>query len=263
MIKHQFMVFMTLLILSCQNGLEVDTNKHTATDPIADITYLKGYFYTTNLDNSANAGPQIDLYKFDDKFNPIDRFELNMNGQGYLAVANDGTNLYFQPRFTDYILKMTPLGELFWFRSDRFEDNDKDSTFMFWRGRGIAWADTNLVALYRHKDDSTLYRWRFLNVVEGGLQTVFDTTIVWEHLNDNGAFAMEYYPGTAHDPDFKGFYILATDISNQSIIFWVDIYFQNIAILDTIEENPMGFSMDENHGIYLSFPDRRIEILTD
>ena len=42
-----------------------------------------------------------------------------------------------------------------------------------------------------------------------------------------------------------------------------DIYFQNIAILDTIEENPMGFSMDENHGIYLSFPDRRIEKLTD
>ena len=263
MIKHQFIVFLTLLILSCQNGLEVDTTKHTATDPIADITYLKGYFYTTNLDNSANAGPQIDLYKFDDEFNPIDRFELELNGQGYLAAANDGTNLYFQPRFTDYILKMTPLGELFWFRSDRFEDNDKDSTFMFWRGRGIAWAGTNLVVLYRHKNDSMLYRVRYLHLNNDTLQTISDTTVTWNHLNDNGAFAMEYYPGTAHDPDSKGFYILATDISNQSILFWVDIYFQNIAILDTIEENPMGFAMDETLDIYLSYPDRRIEKLTD
>ena len=134
--KHQFMVFTTLLILSCQNGLEVDTTKNTATDPIADITYLNGYFYTTNLDNSANAGPQIDLYKFDVEFNPVDRFELNMNGQGYLAAANDGMNLYFQPRFTDYILKMTPLGEIFWYESDYFHDNmaDTTSTFMYWGG---------------------------------------------------------------------------------------------------------------------------------
>ncbi len=106
-----FIISIAFLILSCQNGLELDTTKHTATDPIADITYLKDYFYTTNLDNSANAGPQIDLYKFDDEFNPVDRFELDMNGQGYLAATNDGMNLYFQPRFTDYILKMTSLGE--------------------------------------------------------------------------------------------------------------------------------------------------------
>ena len=97
MIKHQFMVFMTLLILSCQNGLEVDTTKHTATDPIADITYLKGYFYTTNLDNSANAGPQIDLYKFDDKFNPIDRFELDLNGQDILLLLMMGLIYIFNP----------------------------------------------------------------------------------------------------------------------------------------------------------------------
>ena len=129
------------------------------------------------MDNSANAGPQIDLYKFDDEFNPIDRFELDLNGQGYLAAANDGTNLYFQPRFTDYILKMTPLGELFWFRSDRFEDNDKDSTFMFWRGRGIAWAGTNLVVLYRHKNDSMLYRGRYLHLNNDTLQTILDTTV--------------------------------------------------------------------------------------
>ena len=88
--KNQLLtVLLTLLILSCQNGLEVDTSKHTATDPIADITYLKGYFYTTNLDLSTNSGPQINLYKIDSTSFPVNRFDLELNGQGYLASAND------------------------------------------------------------------------------------------------------------------------------------------------------------------------------
>ena len=251
------MVFTTLLILSCQNGLEVDTTKHTATDPIADITYLNDYFYTTNLDNSTNAGPQIDLYKFDVEFNPVDRFELNMNGQGYLAAANDGMNLYFQPRFTDYILKMTSLGEIFWYLPDRLFDNDIDSTFMFWQGRGIAWADTNLVVLYRHKNDSMLYRGRYLHLNNDTLQTISDTTVTWNHLNDSGAFSLGY------NPEKKGFLVLATNSLNQSILFEVDNYFQNIVILDTLEGTPMGVTLDANLDIYLSYPDRRIEKLTD
>ena len=51
-----------------------------------------------------------------------------MNGQGYLAICNDGSNLYFQPRFTDYIIKSTPLGEFFWYKSDNFPDNTSDTT---------------------------------------------------------------------------------------------------------------------------------------
>jgi hypothetical protein len=252
-------IFLIFLILSCQNGLEVDSTKHTATDPIADITYLNGYFYTTNLDISANAGPQIDLYKFDNEFNPVDRFELDMNGQGYLAAANDGTNLYFQPRFTDYILKMTPLGEIFWYESDYFPDNmaDTTSTFMYWGGRGIAWADTNLVVLYRHKNDSMLYRGRYLHLNNDTLQTISDTTVTWNHLNDSGAFSLEY------NPEKKGFLVLATNNLNQSILFEVDNYFQNIVILDTLEGTPMGVTLDETLDIYLSYPDRRIEKLTD
>ena len=182
-------IFLIFLILSCQNGLEVDSTKHTATDPIADITYLKGYFYTTNLDLSTNSGPQIDLYKIDSTSFPVDRFEMDLNGQGYLAATNDGTNLYFQPRFTDYILKMTPLGELFWYQSDYFLDNTADttSTFMYWSGRGITWADTNLVVLYGHKEDSTLYRWRYI-AVENDFSTVKETVVIWEHLNNSGVY---------------------------------------------------------------------------
>ena len=188
-------VVLTLLILSCQNGLEVDTGKHTATDPIADITYLKGYFYTTNLDLSTNSGPQIDLYKIDSSSFPVNRFETDLNGQGYMASTNDGTDLYFQPRYTDYILKISPVGDTFWFKSDYLPENTADTTttFMYWGGRGITWANNNLVVLYRHKDDSTLYKWRYLTVNDG-FTTVKDTVVVWEHLNNSGVFALDYDP---------------------------------------------------------------------
>ena len=254
-----FIISIAFLILSCQNGLEIDTSKQTATDSITDISYLNGYIYTTNLDNSTNAGPQIDLYKFDDSLLPVDRYPLDLNGQGYMAVTNDKTNLYFQPRFTDYILKMTPLGEIFWYESDYFPDNmaDTTSTFMYWGGRGIAWADTNLVVLYRHKNDSMLYRGRYLHLNNDTLQTISDTTVTWNHLNDSGAFSLGY------NPEKKGFLVLATNSLNKSILFEVDNYFQNIAILDTLEGTPMGVTLDENLDIYLSYPDRRIEKLTD
>ena len=254
--KNQLLtVLLTLLILSCQNGLEVDTSKHTATDPIADITSLKGYFYTTNLDLSTNSGPQIDLYKFDDSLLPVDRYPLDLNGQGYLAAANDGTNLYFQPRFTDYIFKMTSLGEIFWFLPDRFEDNDTDSTFMFWTGRGIAWADTNLVALYRHKDDSTLYKWRYL-AVDNDFSTVKDTVVVWEHLNNSGVFALDY------DPIKEEFLLAATDSTNNYILFTVNNKLEYDNSYYEIPDSALGIAVDDNSKIYLSLPDRKIEEFT-
>jgi len=248
-------VLLTLLILSCQNGLVVDSSKHTATDPIADITYLKGYFYTTNLDLSANSGSQIDLYKFDLNSFPVDRFEMNLNGQSYMATTNDGENLFFQPRFTDFIIKITPVGELFWFRSDNFDDNDTDSTFMFWRGRGLAWADTNLVVLYRHKDDSTLYRWRFLNV-ENNFSTVKDTVVIWEHLNNSGVFALDY------DPLKEEFLLAATDSTNNYILFTVNSELEYDNSYYAIPDSTLGITLDNNSKIYISLPNRKIEEFT-
>ena len=245
---------MILFFLSCQNGINVDTTKHTATDPIADITYLNGFFYTTNIDASGNAGSQIDLYKFEESI-PIDRYPMELNGQGYMAAANDGSNLYFQPRFTDYIFKSTPLGEIFWYQPDNFSDNTSDttSTFMYWRGRGLAWADSNLVVFYRHKDDSTLYRGRYLHIDNDNFQTVLDTTVIWNHLNSNGAYAMEY------KPDTNGFWVLATDILNQYILFEVDANFvyndnNNYLIIDGY---PMGFAWMDGT-LYLSYQERQI-----
>ena len=249
-----FSALLFIFIFSCKNGIDVDTSKNTASDPIADITFLNGYFYTTNLDNSGNVGHQIDLFKFDSVSNPINRFELPLNGQGYLAAANDGNNLYFQPRYTDYIFKMTQLGEIFWNQSDHFPDNTSDttSTFMYWRGRGLAWADTNLVVLYRHKDERTHYRSRYLYIKNDTLSTIIDTIVTWRHLNSYGAYAMEYNAET------KGFWILAIDSLNQYIRFTVDsnfVYSDEFEIIDGI---PMGISSGPDSRIYLSFKEREI-----
>ena len=250
-------VLLTLLILSCQNGLEVDTSKHTATDPIADITYLKGYFYTTNLDLSTNSGPQINLYKIDSTSFPVNRFDLELNGQGYLASANDESNLYFQPRYTDYILKISPVGDTFWIKSDYFPENTADTTttFMYWGGRGITWADNNLVALYRHKDDSTLYKWRYL-AVDNDFSTVKDTVVVWEHLNNSGVFALDY------DPIKEEFLLAATDRTNNYILFTVNNKLEYDNSYYEIPGSALGITVDDNSKIYLSLPDRKIEEFT-
>ena len=257
----KILIIMAFFIISCQNGIDIDTTKYTAMDPIADITFLNDFFYTTNFDLSYNAGPQIDLYQFDFVANPVNRFELSLNGQGYLAICNDGSNLFLQPRFTDLIFKLTPLGEIFWHQSDNFPDNTADttSTFMFWRGRGLAWADTNLVALYRHIDDSTLYRGRYIHVNDDSFQTVLDITVTWDHLNSNGAYAMAYN----HNPDTPGFWVLATDNLNQYILFEVNANLAYEGNFDVINGNPMGITIGPDAGVYLSYPERKIEKLFD
>ena len=95
-------LLITLFILSCEDSPVIDTNKNTYYDDIADITYLNGYFFSTNYDLSTNAGSQIDLLTFemnsDSVYYIADNFDLGMNGQSYLAITNDGTDLYLQSK---------------------------------------------------------------------------------------------------------------------------------------------------------------------
>ena len=257
MMRKQISV-MAILIISCQNGIDINTTKQTSADSIADITYLNGSFFTTNLDESGNSGPQIDLYKFDES-TLINQYPMELNGQGYMAIANDGSNLYFQPRFTDYIFKINPVGNIFWYQSDNFPENTSDttSTFMFWNGWGLAWADTNLVALYRHTDDSTRYRARYIHINNSSFQSIIDTTVIWGHLNNSGAYAMEYNTGT------KGFWVLATDSLSQYILFEVDSSFVYSGSFEVINGNPMGISIGPHSALYLSSPGKQIEKLID
>jgi myo-inositol-hexaphosphate 3-phosphohydrolase len=126
---------------------------------------------------------------------------------------------------------------------------------MYWGGRGITWVDNNLVALYRHKDDSTLYKWRYL-AVDNDFSTVKDTVVVWEHLNNSGVFALDY------DPNKMEFLLLGTDSTNNYILFTVSSKLEYDNSYYEIPGSALGITVDDNSKIYLSLPDRKIEEFT-
>lgn len=112
---RRFIFSLFIIFISCQSDKIVNTSCDTAYDPFSDITYLHNNFYSTNYDNSMNAGPQIFLYKISNDGKYLDDiFNLNMNGQGYLAITNDGNNLYLQSRDFNSIIKCTTVGEIFY-----------------------------------------------------------------------------------------------------------------------------------------------------
>jgi hypothetical protein len=105
----------TVLFASCNGDRIIDTSCDTAHDPFSDITYLNSGFYSTNNDASMNAGPQIFLYKTSNDGRYLDDiFNLNMNGQGYLAITDDGHDLYLQSRDFNSIIKCSPVGEVYY-----------------------------------------------------------------------------------------------------------------------------------------------------
>ena len=151
----------TLFILSCEDSPVIDTNKNTYYDDIADITYLNGYFFSTNYDLSTNAGSQIDLLTFemnsDSVYYIADNFDLGMNGQGYLAITNDGTDLYLQSKNSFLIIKCSSIGEKAFTRWDTITVN--------WQTAGLAYQSENdsLLALYRNLDTLNQYRVRTIS----------------------------------------------------------------------------------------------------
>ena len=108
MISRQTILLITLLVVGCEENPVNDTTRDIYSDDIADVTYLNGLFFTTNYDLSANAGSQIDLMKFNYENNTTtyidDSYDLNMNGQGYLALDNDGVDLFLQSRISSLLI---------------------------------------------------------------------------------------------------------------------------------------------------------------
>ena len=164
-----------------------------------------------------------------------------------IYIFNHGLRIIF--------IKLTPLGEIFWYQSDSFPDNTADTTssFMYWSGRGLAWADTNIVTLYRHKDYSTYYRGRYIHVNNDTLQTVLDTLVTWHHLDNYGAYTMEYNTET------KGFWMLAMESPVQHILFEVDSLFQYLHTISDIDGSPNAITKGPNSKLYLSYPERQIK----
>lgn len=137
---HRPLVASPLLLLlglcSCLTSVdEVMTDRDTLSDPLGDIVALGGHIFATNEDHSGHAGSQVDLFRFSSgDFFPEGRFDLGINGVGYLAACSDGAFIYLQARGTGQLFKVSPVGEVAWTRFDRFPGGRS-------RACGIAYRD--------------------------------------------------------------------------------------------------------------------------
>jgi len=114
---------LTPILSGCDDDPVLNTERDTLSDPIADIAALGGYLFTTNEDWSGHAGSQVDLFKFSVDGFPEGRFDLGLNGVGYLAATADAAAIYLQARDSGQLFKVTPVGELAWTRGDPYADS--------------------------------------------------------------------------------------------------------------------------------------------
>ncbi len=237
----------SLFILNCENDSEIDTDKNTYYDDIADITYLNGSFYTTNYDLSGNAGSQIDLLKFhaDDSIYVTDRFDLEMNGQGYISITNDGSDLYLQSRETSLIRKCSPIGE------NAYTDWDTISTN--WQPCGITYLSEkdSLLTLYRNLDTLTQYRARVISkdrTFTSSMDTVFHFDFI--DTTYNGIYALTHKGSS--------FYMLGVDTSMTDILILTDNHFV-VTDTTTITDSTVVGLCFRGNDLYFSYRDKRIQ----
>lgn len=241
-----FIALLLMFAFSCEDNEDINLDKNTYYDDISDITYLQEYFYTTNYDLSGNAGSQIDLFKFSSNGTYIiDKYDLEMNGQGYLAITNDGDDLYLQSRNFSFIVKTSPVGEKAYIRSDTVN--------FVWQASGICYIDDidSLLILYKNSEIRNQYRAR---IVDKDLiyPVSRDIMFEWDFIDTTyyGAYAIAYKD--------NNFYLLGVDTSLTDILIVTDYDFNVISTENIPDSTVVGLCFKDDD-LYFSYRDRRIE----
>ena len=248
--KYKYFLIPVLILFSigCGDDLVIDTGKDTYHDDIADICYVNGYFYTTNYDLSGNAGSQIDLIRFtSDGTNVDDAFELGMNGQGYLAMTTDGSDIYMQSRSNGGIIKSSLIGEQAYMRWDSVDVGR-------WYSSGICYLSEkdSLLLLYRNLENLTEYRARTVSKTaphESGSDRSFSVGFI--DTTYHGIWAI-----TSRD---SAFYMLGVDTLIQDKLMITDYQF-NIVSVENISDSTVVGLCFKDEDLYLSYRARRIEM---
>jgi len=226
----------------------MDKRKNTYYDDIADITYLNGFF-STNYDLSGNAGSQIDLLTFKMNTDSVhyidDNFDLDMNGQGYLAITNDGDDLYLQSKNSYLIIKCSSIGEKVFTRQDTIAVN--------WQPAGLAYQSENdsLLALYRNLDNLKQYRLRTISKdlsIESSKDKIFQLNFI----------DTTYYGGYSLEYNNFSYYILGVNTTMNDILIILDNEL-NITEIDTLSDSTVVGLCFKQNDLYLSYRDKRIE----
>lgn len=241
-----FLLCFVLFSLSCENELIINTSRDTYHDPIGDITYLDGYFFTTNNDASGHAGPQIFLYKFSKNGHFVESaYDLGMNGHGYISIANDGHDLYLQSRLFNQIYKISTVGEHV-YKPISLLGSD-------WQGSGIAFlhGKDSLFVLYRSTKSPTWYS-AYICPTENpkifGRRVDFNWPAFGK--SESGILAVDYRSDR--------FVFLAVDTSLHKVLIFTDWDFQPLEVRKLDDSTAVGLCFVEDE-IYLAYENRRIE----
>ena len=242
-------MLLTLLIFGCEDNISSNSTKNTYYDDIADITYLNGSFFTTNYDLSNNAGSQIDLIKFkfenDSSIYLDNSYDLNMNGQGYLAISNNGLDLFLQSQESSLLIKCSAIGELANITMDTINTN--------WQPCGLTFNNDNdsIITLYRNLDTLSQYRAKTISQ-DLSFSTSSDITFNLDFIDTtyHGVYAIEY--NDSH------FYMLGIDTTHNDIIIITNDTFQ-ITALDTIPDSTVVGLCFKGNDLFLGYRNRRIE----
>jgi hypothetical protein len=245
-LSYLLLIFL-LTFYSCDKDSEINTTKETINDDIADITFINDHFYTTNYDISGNAGPQIDLLKFsNDGKNIDDVFDLGMNGQGYLAITNDGTDVYLQSMLTSSIIKCSLIGERIYMQWDGLSDSQ-------WQASGLCYKslDDSLLVLYKNVRNPIQYR---ALTVSKQNPSYSGSDIIFE-LGSVDSIACRIY---AMDYKDSSFYMLGVNSLNKDILVITDYNFNVNNVEEIPDSTVTGLCFKEND-LYLSYRNRIIE----
>lgn len=243
-----FIMVLVFFIIGCQDDLTIDTNKDTYYDDIADICYVNDHFFTTNYDLSGNSGTQIDLIRFtSDGSNVDDSFDLGMNGQGYLAMTSDGSDIYMQSRSNGAIIKSSLIGERAYMKWDTVD-------VAKWFASGICYLPEkdSLLLLYRNLDNQTEYRARTVSKSAphaSGSDRSFNVDFI--DTTYHGIWAISYKD--------SAYYMLGVDTLIQDKLIITDNQFSIVSVEDISDSTVVGLCFKDND-LYLSYRPRRIEM---
>ena len=243
-----FIMVLVFFIIGCQDDLTIDTNKDTYHDDIADICYVNDHFFTTNYDLSGNSGTQIDLIRFtSDGSNVDDSFDLGMNGQGYLAMTSDGSDIYMQSRSNGAIIKSSLIGERAYMKWDTVD-------VAKWFASGICYLPEkdSLLLLYRNLDNRTEYWARTVSKSAphaSGSDRSFNVDFI--DTTYHGIWAISYKD--------SAYYMLGVDTLIQDKLIITDNQFSIVSVEDISDSTVVGLGF-KNNDLYLSYRPRRIEM---
>ncbi len=229
---------------ACDDDPDITTDRDTASDPFGDIAAVGNVIYATNDDRSGNAGSQVGLFPFAlDGLPAGSELPLDLNGCGYLAMADDGANLLLQIRDTGRVICVTPAGALLWNRTDT-EMADGG-----WRACGLGrrpGAD-ELVALYTRDDYAFVARTYDLDFAEV--------------LATSDAFTWDAFPTTifprALVHDGAQWVVLAADADGANVTFTLDATFDDVGAPVVEAENMTGLAV-AGGWYYAAYADRTI-----